>query len=152
MERNLLTLVGDGVDPRLIDALGEKIALGVVATEETEELVIDLVLEPSNVDRIVRQTRAQLLHLGQRFGISAERLCLLDSPGQFPLQLRLICRLVVRKGSLHLRQQILIEELVNLLTLRVHDSVEPEVEIWLVELEQLSEQFLQLGVVLRHKD
>jgi hypothetical protein len=42
VEFDLLALVGDGIDAGLVDALGEEIALGVVAAEEAVEVVVDL--------------------------------------------------------------------------------------------------------------
>ena len=52
VELDLLALVGDGVDARLVDALGEEVALGVVAAEEAEQMVVDLVLQRADVDRV----------------------------------------------------------------------------------------------------
>ena len=53
VERDFLALVGDGIDTRLIDALGEEVALGVIATEEAEEVVVDLALQRPQVHGVV---------------------------------------------------------------------------------------------------
>ena len=62
---------------------------------------------------------------------------LLDGFGELLLQFRLIRGLVEAECLLHLRQQILVEELRHLRALGVHDSIEAEIEIGLIELEQL---------------
>jgi len=72
MELDLLALVGDGVDARLVDALGEKVALGVVATKEAEQIVVDLVFQRAHVHGVTLELRAKVLHLGQRLGVGTQ--------------------------------------------------------------------------------
>src|SRR5919197_1331001 len=43
VELDLLALIGNGIDARLIDALGEEVALRVISAEEAEQMVVDLV-------------------------------------------------------------------------------------------------------------
>ena len=77
--------------------------------------------------------------------------CLLDDLGQLLLDLGLVGGLVLAERRLHLRQQILVEELRHLGALGVHDAVEAEVQVGLVELEQFLQQGLQLFVFLAHR-
>jgi hypothetical protein len=49
VEFDLLALIRDRVDARPIDALGQKVALGIVAAEEAVEVVVDLVLKPADI-------------------------------------------------------------------------------------------------------
>ncbi|MDP1901901.1 MAG: hypothetical protein Q8K96_15815, partial [Rubrivivax sp.] len=60
---------------------------------------------------------------------SSQRLEPPQKPGRFSL--------VERESSLYLRQQVLLQELGDLGALGVHDAIEAEVEVGLVELEQL---------------
>ncbi|MCG3768106.1 MAG: hypothetical protein JW394_0206 [Nitrospira sp.] len=62
MERDLLTLVGDRVDARLVDALGEEVALGVVAAEEAEQMVVDLALQRADIHGVSGKALAQLAY------------------------------------------------------------------------------------------
>ena len=141
VERDLLALVGDGVDARLVDALGEEVALGVVAAEEAEQVVVDLALQRAHVHGVALEPGAQVLDLGRRLGVHAQRpRCLLDGLGQLLLDLGLVGGLVLAERRLHLRQQVLVEELRHLGALGVHDAVEAEVQVGLVELEQLLQQ------------
>ena len=78
MERDLLALVGDCVDAWLVDALGEKVALGVVAAEEAEQVVVDLALQRFDVHRIRLQPDAQVFDLLRRLRIDAKPLRLLN--------------------------------------------------------------------------
>ena len=78
MERDLLALVGDGVDAWLVDALGEKVALGVVAAEEAEQVVVDLAFQRFDVHRIRLQPDAQVFDLLRRLRIDAKPLRLLN--------------------------------------------------------------------------
>ena len=71
--------------------------------------------------------------------------------GELLLQLRLVGGLVVAERLLHLRQQVLVEELRHLGALGVHDAVEAEVQVGLVELEQLLQQGFQLLEFLAHR-
>ena len=68
-----------------------------------------------------------------------------DDLGQLLLDLGLVGGLVLRERRLHLRQQVLVEELRHLGALGVHDAVEAEVQIGLVELEQLQQQFFSFS-------
>ena len=93
---------------------------------------------------------AQVFHFRQRLGIGAEALRLLDRLGEFLLQFRFVGRFVKAECLRHLRQQILVEELRHLGTLGVHDPVEAEIQIGLVELEELLQQGFQLLKFLAH--
>jgi hypothetical protein len=115
-------------------------------------VVVDLALQRADVHGVVLEPGAQVLDLGQRLGVHAECLRLLDGLGQFLLDLGLVGGLVLTECRLHLRQQILVEELRHLGALGVHDAVEAEVQVGLVELEQLLQEGLQLFVFLAHRD
>lgn len=58
--------------------------------------------------------------------------------------------LVESEGLSHLRQQVLVEELCHLGALGMHDAIETEIEIGLVELEQLLQQGLEAFEFLAH--
>ena len=150
MEFDFFAFVGDRVDTRPIDALGQEVAFRIVAAEETEQMVVDLVLKPADIDRVVGQLGTQILDLRKRLGIGAEALRLLDRLGELLLQLRLVGGLVEAECLLHLREQVLVEKLRHLRALGVHDAVEAEIEIGLVELEQLLQQGFQLLKFLAH--
>ena len=137
MERDLLALVGDGVDAWLVDALGEKVTLGVVAAEETEQVIVDLAFQRIDVHRVCRQPDAQVFDLLRRLRIDAKPLRLLNGLVQILFDFRLVGAPVERKGVLHLRQQVLIEELRHLGALGMHHAVETEVQVGLIELKQL---------------
>jgi hypothetical protein len=83
-------------------------------------------------------------------GVHTRGLDASDYLGQFFLDLGLVRRLVQRECGLHLRQQVLLQELGDLGALGMHDPIEAEVEVRLVELEQffqLADQLLALVVV-----
>ena len=58
VERDLLALIGDCVDTGLVDALGEKVALRVVASEEAEQVVVDLALQRADVHGVALEPSA----------------------------------------------------------------------------------------------
>ena len=45
MERNLLALVRNGIDPRFIDSLGEKVAIGVIALKEPVKVIVEFAFQ-----------------------------------------------------------------------------------------------------------
>ena len=151
VESDLLALVGDGVDARLVNALGEEVALGVVAAEEAIEMVVGLAFQRADVHGVALKLGAQILDLGRVVRVHSRRLDARNHLGQFILQLRLVGGLVLAECRPHLRQEVLVEELRHLGALGVHDAVEAEVQVRLVELEQLLQQGLQLFVLLAHK-
>ena len=104
VERDLLALVGDGVDAGLVDSLGEEIAVGVIATEEAIEVIVDLALQSANVHSVSPELRLQLLDLGRIVWVDPEPLSLRDGLAQVLLDPRSVGALVERKRVLHLRQ------------------------------------------------
>src|SRR5262249_18754779 len=64
--------------------------------------------------------------------------------------LYLVGGFVEAERLLHLWQQIFVQELHHLGALGMHDTIETEVQVRLVELEQLLQQRLQLLVFLAH--
>ncbi len=78
--------------------------------------------------------------MGDCRGVHARRLDARDDLGQLLLDLSLVGGLVLAERRLHLRQQVLVEELRHLGALGVHDAVKAEVQVGLVELEQLFQQ------------
>ena len=108
VKRDFLALVGDGVNTRLIDALGEKVALRVVAAEEAEQVVVDLALQRANIHGVALEPGAQLLDLGRVVRVHSRFLNPRDHRGQFLLQIRLVGALVLTESRVHLRQQILV--------------------------------------------
>ena len=150
MERDFLALVRDRVNARLVDSLSEEIALGIVASEETEQVVIDVTLKSADVDGLVSQPTFQLLDLGRFRSIHA---CSCDprlEGCQLLLKLGLVGSLVFAEGSRDLRKQVLLEELRYLGAAGVHYSVNSEVQVRLVKLKQFEQQRLdsvELGFV-----
>ena len=69
---------------------------------------------------------------------------------EFTLEDRLICRLVVFERRLHLGEQILVEKAHDLIPLLVHDAVDAEIQISLIQLEQFLEQAPEFLKVRRH--
>ena len=108
MERDFLALVGDGVDARLVDALGEEVALGVVAAEEAEQVVVGLAFQRADVHGIALELGVQVFDLGRVVWVHSRRLDARDHFGQFLLQLRLVGGLVLAECRLHLRQQVIV--------------------------------------------
>src|ERR1035438_350179 len=53
VERDLLALIGNGVHPRLIDALGKEIPLRIVPAEEAVQVVIDLALQTAHIHSFI---------------------------------------------------------------------------------------------------
>ncbi len=104
MERDLLALVGDGVDARLVDALGEKVAFGVVAAKEAEQVVVDLAFERADVHCVSLDAGPQLPDLGRVVRVHPRQLDTCDHLGEFLLQLGLVGSLVLCEGVAHLRQ------------------------------------------------
>jgi hypothetical protein len=84
-------------------------------------------------------------------GIVTELLAKFDSLGQCVLGLDDLSGFVFGEFRLHLREQVLLEELCDLSAPRMHDAVQAEVQVGLVELEQLHEQVLQLVVGRAHR-
>ena len=81
MELDLLALVGDGVDAFLVAALGDKVALAVVAAEKIVEIGKQRVLVPLIAQR-VGEPGAQVAHNGNGRGINAQ----VARPGNSMLQ------------------------------------------------------------------
>jgi hypothetical protein len=135
VQLHFLALVGDGIDARPVNAPAQKIALGVVATEKAVEMVIDLGFECLQVHRSFGKACPQLLDLGQRLRVGIERASLFNRLGQFLLERRLVRRLVLGKGGLDLRQQVLVQKSRDLLCTGVQDTVDAEVEVRLIKLE-----------------
>ena len=77
------------------------------------------------------------------FGIDTQASGLSAGFGQFLFQFRLLAGGILRQRRLHLRQQIVFEECLNLGQLQVHDPVQAEIEIAAVELEHRSQQVFQ---------
>jgi len=150
VQLDLFALVGDRVDAGLVDALAEEVAVRVVAAEEAEQVVVDLPLQGAQVNRLGLEPGAEIFYLRGRLGVHPQTLGLLHDLGQFLLDLGLVRGLVLAEGCLHLWQQVLVEEPRHLGTLRVHDAIESEVQVGLVELEQLLQEVLQLLILLAH--
>jgi hypothetical protein len=80
-----------------------------------------------------------------------------ESLGLFlrPLQLRLKCREaftgVGAKDLAHLGKKIIIEKALDLIAPGVHDAVDAEVQLGVVELEEFGEQGLEFFKVLGHR-
>ena len=106
VQLDLFALVGNRVDAGLVDALGEKVALVVVAAEELVEMVVDFLLQAGDVHALLGNLLAQLLHLGGGFGVHAQAMGLLDGLLYFFFQLGLVGGLVLAEGVLHLGQQV----------------------------------------------
>jgi len=136
VERDLLALVGNRIDTRPVDALGQEVTLGVVAAEETEQMIVDFALQCPQVHGVTLHPLAQVLDLGRLRGVHARGLDARDHFGQFLFDLSLVGSLVLAEGRLYLRQQVPIQELRDLGALGVHDAVEAEVQVGLVELKQ----------------
>ncbi len=66
------------------------------------------------------------------------------------VQFGLVGGVVLGEGLLHLRQQVLVQELRHLRVPCMQDAVDAEVQLRLVELEQLLEQGFQFFVFLAH--
>ena len=64
VERDLLSFIGNGVNTRLIDPLGVKIAVRIVPAEETVKVIVDLILQRADVYGIVSELDAQFFDLG----------------------------------------------------------------------------------------
>ena len=64
VERNLFAFVGDGINTRFVDALGEEIPLRIVSAKETEQVVVDLALQCAQVHGFVGELVAQFFNLG----------------------------------------------------------------------------------------
>jgi hypothetical protein len=58
VELDLLALVWDSVDARLIDTFGEEVALRVITAEEAEQVVVDLVLQCAYTYRVAHELGA----------------------------------------------------------------------------------------------
>lgn len=76
-------------------------------------MVVDLGFERLQIHRVVGQLRAQLPDLGKRLRVRAKGAGLLDGLGQILFDCRLVGRLILRERGLHLRQQVLLQELVT---------------------------------------
>ena len=63
VEFDFFAFVGDRVDTRPIDALGQEVAFRIVAAEKAEQMVVDLVLKPANIDSVISELSAQFLDL-----------------------------------------------------------------------------------------
>ena len=113
-------------------------------------MVVDFGFQGCDVDRRGRELLPQILYFLRGFGINAQRPALFDCLGQLLFHRRLVGRLIEGKGPLYLWQQVVVEERRHLATLGVHDSVEPEIEVGLVKLKELLEEFLQLVVTVTH--
>jgi hypothetical protein len=128
----------------------QEVALGVVAAEEAEQVVVNLTLQRAHVHGVALEPGAQVVDLWGLREVHARGLDARDDLGQLLLDLGLVGGLVLAERRLHLRQQVLLEELRHLGALGVHDAVEAEVQVGLIELKQLLQQGLQLFVVLTH--
>ncbi len=149
VQGDLFAFIGDGVDTGLVDALREEVALRVVPAEEAVQVVVDLVFERADVDGALHLL-AKLTHLGRGVRVDAGVGQLRHHLVELALELRAVGRLILREGVLHLREKIALEELRHLARLGVHDPIDAEVEIGLIELEQLlkqGDQLLELGGV-----
>ncbi len=91
--------------------------------------------------------RARLSDALRRVGVSDEEIVGIIKRGQ-----RELPELpdATGEGLAHLRQQVMIQEARDLLALRVHDPVDAEVELGLIELEELGQEALQFFQVVRH--
>ena len=152
VELDLLAFVGDGVDARLVDALGEEVAFGVVAAEEAERGGRRLRSPGRSCPR--HSSRACARNSLTFWATSRDR-----HPAPEPASMALASSFsssalsaVLYMAELpgYLWQQILVEELRHFGALGVHDAVETEVQVGLVELEQLLQQGLQSFVFLAH--
>ena len=144
VQRDFLALVGDGVDARLVDALGQEVAFRVVAAEEAVQVIVDLVFQRADVDG-AGELRAQLEDFFIDIRVHLHTSQCGFQLGEFLLQLRAVRRLVLGKGVFYLRQQVAFQEPGHFAGLGVHDPVDAEIQVRLVELEQLPEQGDQLG-------
>ena len=122
-----------------------EVAVIVVPFEEAVETVVNLTFNSGGVlGGLV--AFARLLHHRHGFGIGSPVF-----PGGFDfllvlgLELGLAAIVHFAKGLANDGEQVVLEETRHLLGFRVHDAVEPEVKIGLIQLEQLLELVYQSG-------
>src|SRR5579885_2156085 len=136
VEFHLLALVGDGVNALLVATLGDEVAFAVVTAKEVVEVRVNVVLEGGDVHGL-GEFRPELLDAREALGICAQLLGLLDGLGQLGLDRASVLGLVGLEGLADLGQKIVIEKAGDFLALGVHDAVDAEVQLGLVELEHL---------------
>ena len=152
VQLHLLAVVGDEVGGPAaagVPALGDEVALGVIAAEEAGEMVVDVrlgvgVLLHLGETPVELDDRGRRSLVGVIAGSSSVRSGRLPLPGEVGA-LRVAGEL---QGLLDLRQQVVVEERHDLGRLQVHDAVQPEVEVAAVELEHLAQQRAEAVEVL----
>ena len=107
-------------------------------------MVVDLGFQRIQIHGVFGKPRAQIPNLGGSVRVRSIGPYPPDGFVELLFDGRLVRRLVLRQSRLHLRQQVPFQKLRHLGALRVHDAIEPEVQIRPVELEQLFQQRDQL--------
>ena len=107
-------------------------------------MVVDLGFQRVQVHGFFGKPHAQIPNLGGSIRVRSIGPYPPDDFVELPFDGCLVRRLILRQGRLHLRQQVPFQKLRHLGALRVHDAIEPEVQIRPVELEQLFQQRDQL--------
>ena len=113
-------------------------------------MVVDITLKRSDVDGVALDLSAQVLDSGRIIRIHSGRFDARNHLEELLFEFRLVGGPVLAERRLHLRKQILLQELGHIGALGVHHSVEAKVQVGLIELKQLLQQCLQFLVPFVH--
>ena len=125
-----------------IAAQRHEITFLVIAVEEVEEIAVNIGLG-FGVYRRYRQLLPEFDNPGRFIGGDSQGPRGRHRLVEFRLERLPLLVGHARERFLHLRQQIPVEERLNLARLHVHDAVEAEIQIAPVELEHLPQQVLE---------
>ena len=143
MEFDLLPLVGKGVNPFLVAAQRHEIAALVVAGEEGGKVGIDLGLKLVDAGG-GGEFRFHPLNIVHGIWIDLQLSCCGDGFIQFLLLFGKAGGLKPLQCGANGGQQIVVKEAFHLGPLGVHDAVDAEIQVRLIQLEHLAELVFQL--------
>jgi len=95
---------------------------------------------------------AKLLYFRRPVWINAKSLCLPHGLVKLLLDQGLIRRSILLERLLNLRKQVVVQKPDDLVPLLVHDPIDAEVQVGLIQLEKLLEQAAEFLKVCRHVD
>ena len=157
IQLNLLAIVRNGVSViALVATLGDEVTTFVVAGEEGHKTTIHVVLQ------LCKWT--ETLHLFAKFHDRSRSLCLLSweshsfKSSQLGIQLcfqgKLVTAYVLSKNLIHLIQQTILQEVLDLITLVVHDAIDAKVELLVIHhkdvLKSLNKSVILINIVCHY--